>query len=399
MEQLHTPPNLTARRLTQVLADFKILGDVTAVQNGPTVTMYEFEAARGTKISKLVALESDIARCMGVTSARVTLIPGNTAIGIELPNIDRETVSLMALFASDEWLNSTASLPIILGKDMVGQTVVVDLATMPHLLMAGTTGSGKSIGMHSMIASLLYRYTSDQCRLILIDPKMLEMTQYAGLPHLLTPVITDPTKAVTALKWTLTEMERRYRIMSQLNVRNIIDFNTYVTHAEDASLAQCETYYDNTGQRHHNYSNLPLEAMPYIVVVIDEVADLMMVAGPEIEYTVQRLSQMARAAGIHLIMATQRPSVNIITGSIKANFPSRITFRLQGKIDSRTIIGQPGAEQLIGNGDMLFMSGANLTRIQGAYANTADIQRLIDFRCQQQDAAYIEEITEDDMVD
>lgn len=399
MENVATLPNQFARRLATVLADFGVSSEVTAAHKGPIVTLYEVSLARGVKASKVVSLASDIARCLAVTSARVTIVPGSMAVGIEVPNARREIVSLAELFRSDQWLETEAKLPIILGKDMTGYPVVVDLARMPHLLIAGTTGSGKSVGIHAMINSLLNRFTSAECRLILIDPKMLEMSQYSGIPHLLTPVIIEPEKAVTALKWTLLEMERRYQLMSQLNLRNISHYNEMIANTANANQL-VRTYeqvgFDDNGNPEYEYTTLPLERMPFIVVVIDEVADLMMVAGKEIEVTVQRLAQMARAAGIHLVMATQRPSVDIITGSIKANFPSRISFQLQSKIDSRTILGQPGAEQLVGNGDMMFMQGASLTRIQGAYVSTEEIEDLVMYRKSQQGCAYVEEITECD---
>ncbi len=396
MEINHTVSDLAAKRLTNVLSQFGIIASVVGIHKGPIITLYEIELKPGIRASKVIGLASDVARCMAVKSARIALVPGSTTLGIELPNTVGEIVSLIELFGDAAWTDSVAAIPIVLGKNMTGEPIIVDLVKMPHLLIAGTTGSGKSIGIHSMIGSILARFTATECRLILVDPKMLEMTQYACIPHLLTPVITKPTEAIAALKWTLSEMERRYRLMSKLNVRNIAQFNKGVV---DAVMSGKKIYieqqigYDNNGADEFDSVEMPLEPMPFIVVVIDEVADLMVVAGKEIEMTVQRLAQMSRAAGIHLIMATQRPSVDIITGSIKANLPTRISFQLQSKIDSRTILGQPGAEQLVGNGDMLFMQGASLVRIQGAYVSTEEVDALVRYRCAEQAPSYIAEIT------
>jgi S-DNA-T family DNA segregation ATPase FtsK/SpoIIIE len=397
MEQNSTVSDLTSRRLTNVLSQFGVTASVIAVHKGPIITQYEVELKAGIRASKVIGLATDIARCMTAPSARIALVPGSTALGIELPNAKREVVSLVELLGSPAWDATTAAIPIILGKNMTGAPVIVDLAKMPHLLIAGTTGSGKSIGIHAMISSVLANFTAKQCRLILVDPKMLEMSQYARIPHLLTPVINNPEKAIAALKWTCSEMERRYRVMSQLNVRNIAAFNASIADAVQHRrpiLIEQQVGYDDNGDAEFDIVPMPLEPMPFIVVVIDEVADLMMLAGKEIEMTVQRLAQMSRAAGIHLIMATQRPSVDIITGSIKANFPSRISFQLQSKIDSRTILGQPGAEQLLGNGDLLLMEGARLVRIQGAFVSTEEIETLVRLRCAEQGPAYIEEITD-----
>jgi S-DNA-T family DNA segregation ATPase FtsK/SpoIIIE len=313
----------------------------------------------------------------------------------------REVVSLAELMRTTAWTNSNAVLPIILGKDMFGTPVVTDLAKMPHLLIAGTTGSGKSVGIHSILASLLYRFSSKDLRMILVDPKQLEMSQYAKIPHLLTPVINEPAQAVKALKWTLAEMEHRYRLMSNVNVRNIAHFNETVLSAAAAGTTlsyNTQVGFDSAGDPLYAEQEVLLETMPYIVVVIDEVADLMMTSGKDVEFAVQRLAQMARAAGIHVILATQRPSVDVITGSIKANFPSRISFQLQNKIDSRTILGTSGAEALLGNGDMLLLQGAQLTRIQGAFVDTQDVQKLVDFRCMEQDVLFLPEVVSDEMV-
>jgi S-DNA-T family DNA segregation ATPase FtsK/SpoIIIE len=397
MEQSTSKASLaTASKLTIVLRDFKIGGKVIAIRQGPIVTTYEFLPEAGIKAAKIANLTADIARCLAVRSARVTQIPESTAVGIELPNAVREVVTLAEMLRTPEWTLSTAALPIILGKDMLGKPVVADLARMPHLLIAGTTGSGKSIGIHSMIASLLYRFSATDLRMILVDPKQLEMSQYARIPHLATPVITEPSDAVQALKWTLEEMEHRYRLMSYINVRNMHEYNTAVRAAAGASRRityTAQVGFDADGDALYETQELPNDIMPYIVVIIDEVADLMITSGKEVEVAVQRLAQMARAAGIHLILATQRPSVDVITGTIKANFPSRISYQLQSKIDSRTIIGQPGAEALLGNGDLLLMLGAQLTRIQGAFVDVADVQKLVDFRCIEQEVNYIPHVT------
>jgi len=329
-----------ARLLETVLEDFGVRGEIIHVRPGPVVTLYELEPAPGIKSSRVIGLADDIARSMSAIAARVAVVPGRNAIGIELPNPSRETVYLRELLASRDYENSKAKLGLALGKTINGDSVIADLAKMPHLLVAGTTGSGKSVAINTMILSLLYKWTPQECRLIMIDPKMLELSVYDGIPHLLTPVVTDPKKAVVALKWTVREMEDRYRRMSKLGVRNV------------------QTGFDrDTGEAIYETEELAFEKMPYIVVIIDEMADLMMVAGKDIEGAVQRLAQMARAAGIHVVMATQRPSVDVITGTIKANFPTRISFQVTSKIDSRTILGEQGAEQLLGMGDMLYMAG------------------------------------------
>ncbi|MBZ0218492.1 MAG: hypothetical protein K8F25_18190, partial [Fimbriimonadaceae bacterium] len=349
-----------ARMLEGVLEDYGIRGEIINVRPGPVVTLYELEPAPGIKSSRVIGLSDDIARSMSAISARIAVIPGKNAIGIELPNTDREIVFLRELLASENFERTKAKLPLVLGKTIGGEAVIADLSRMPHLLIAGTTGSGKSVGINSMILSLLYRLPPDKCKLIMVDPKMLELSVYDGIPHLLTPVVTDPKKAVVALKWTVREMEERYKNMSRLGVRNVEGFNQRVVEAKKAGEVisrTVQTGFDrDTGQAVYESEEMELEPMPYIVVIIDEMADLMMVAGKDIEGTVQRLAQMARAAGIHIITATQRPSVDVITGTIKANFPTRISFQVTSKIDSRTILGEMGAEQLLGQGDMLYMA-------------------------------------------
>ncbi|RUW00725.1 DNA translocase FtsK, partial [Mesorhizobium sp. M1A.F.Ca.IN.020.03.1.1] len=347
-----------ARLLEGVLEDFGVKGEIIHVRPGPVVTLYELEPAPGIKSSRVIGLSDDIARSMSAIACRVAVVPGRNAIGIELPNAKRETVYLREIMASRDFETTKAKLALALGKTINGEAVIVDIAKMPHVLVAGTTGSGKSVAINTMILSLLYRLTPQECRLIMIDPKMLELSVYDGIPHLLTPVVTDPKKAVVALKWTVREMEDRYRKMSKVGVRNIDGFNARVSQAEkkgEKISRTVQTGFDRqTGEAIYETEDLDLEPMPYIVVIIDEMADLMMVAGKDIEGAVQRLAQMARAAGIHVIMATQRPSVDVITGTIKANFPTRISFQVTSKIDSRTILGEQGAEQLLGMGDMLY---------------------------------------------
>ena len=368
-----------ARMLEGVLEDFGVKGEIINVRPGPVVTLYELEPAPGIKSSRVIGLADDIARSMSAIAARVAVVPGRNAIGIELPNAKRETVYLRELLACQDFENTKANLALALGKTIGGEPVFADLARMPHLLIAGTTGSGKSVGINTMILSLLYRMTPEQCRLIMIDPKMLELSVYDGIPHLLSPVVTDPKKAVVALKWAVREMEDRYRKMSKLGVRNIDGFNARVAQAEkpraSRSRRTVQTGFDRqTGEPIYETEQIDLEPMPYIVVIIDEMADLMMVAGKDIEGAVQRLAQMARAAGIHVIMATQRPSVDVITGTIKANFPTRISFQVTSKIDSRTILGEQGAEQLLGKGDMLYMAGGG--RIRASTAPSSPTTRL-----------------------
>ena len=350
-----------ARLLEGVLDDFGVKGEIINVRPGPVVTLYELEPAPGVKSSRVIGLADDIARSMSAISARVAVVQGRNAIGVELPNQRRETVFLREMIGSQDFETSKHKLAIALGKTIGGEPVIVDLAKMPHLLVAGTTGSGKSVAINTFILSLLYRLEPKQCRLIMVDPKMLELSVYDGIPHLLTPVVTDPKKAVVALKWAVREMEDRYRKMSKVGVRNIDGFNQRVVEAAakgEAITRQVQDGFDpETGELLYRQEEMSLEELPYIVVVVDEMADLMMVAGKDIEGAIQRLAQMARAAGIHLIMATQRPSVDVITGTIKANFPTRISFQVTSKIDSRTILGEQGAEQLLGQGDMLYMAG------------------------------------------
>jgi S-DNA-T family DNA segregation ATPase FtsK/SpoIIIE len=345
------------------------------------VTLYELEPARGTKTSRVIALSDDIARSMSAASARVAVVPGRNVIGIELPNIRREIVALRELLESEAWRDAGAHLPIVLGKSIAGDPIIADLARMPHLLIAGTTGSGKSVGVNSMILSLLYKHSPEQCRLLMIDPKMLELSVYNGIPHLLTPVVTDPHKAATALKWLVAEMDERYKRMSKLSVRNIELFNNRVRNARKRGERLARTvqtgFDEDTGQAIYEKEGLDLDTMPYIVVVVDEFADLMMVAGKEVEAAVQRLAQMARAAGIHIIMATQRPSVDVITGTIKANFPTRISFKVASKVDSRTILNEQGAEQLLGQGDMLYSSGAGkIIRVHGTFVSDEEVEQV-----------------------
>ena len=371
-----------ARLLEGVLEDFGVRGEIINVRPGPVVTLYELEPAPGIKSSRVISLADDIARSMSAISARVAVIPGKNAIGIELPNVHRETVYLRELLASTDFDGSKAKLALSLGKTINGEPVIADLAKMPHLLVAGTTGSGKSVSINTMILSLLYRLKPEQCRLIMIDPKMLELSVYDGIPHLLAPVVTDPKKAVVALKWTVREMEDRYKKMSKLGVRNIEGYNQRIALAarkKEVLTRTVQTGFDHeTGEPIFETEELQLEAMPFIVVLIDEMADLMMVAGKDIEGAVQRLAQMARAAGIHVIMATQRPSVDVITGTIKANFPTRISFQVTSKIDSRTILGEQGAEQLLGQGDMLYMAGGGrIQRVHGPFVADQEVESIV----------------------
>ena len=387
-----------AKMLKTVLDDFGVRGEIVKVRPGPVVALYELEPAPGTKSARVVALADDIARSMSAISARVAVIPGRNVIGIELPNQRREMVGLRELLASDALERSGGALTLALGKDISGAPVLVDLARMPHLLIAGTTGSGKSVGINVMILSLLYRLSPDVCKFILIDPKMLELSVYDGIPHLLTPVVTEPGKAVVALKWTVREMEERYRAMSQLGVRNIAGFNARVIAAKrkgETLKRRVQTGFDEDGKPKFEEQELDLQPLPLIVVVVDEMADLMIVAGKEIESAVQRLSQMARAAGIHLIMATQRPSVDVITGTIKANFPTRISFQVTSKIDSRTILGEQGAEQLLGQGDMLFMaSGGRVTRVHGPFVSDSEVEAVVQSLKAQGEPQYLEAVTQ-----
>ncbi|MEQ9326792.1 MAG: DNA translocase FtsK 4TM domain-containing protein [Rhodospirillales bacterium] len=390
-----------ARMLESVLSDFGVNGEIVKVNPGPVVTLYELEPAPGTKTSRVIGLADDIARSMSAISVRIATIPGRSVIGIELPNRKRETVYLHELLAARSYEKSSAKLLMALGKDIGGTPEFADLARMPHLLIAGTTGSGKSVGINAMILSLLYRCTPDECRMIMIDPKMLELSVYDGIPHLLSPVVTDPGKAVVALKWAVREMEDRYRAMSQLGVRNIAGFNERLARARenDEELKRTvQTGFDaETGKPIFEEQAMDLEPLPYIVIVVDEMADLMLVAGKDVEAAIQRLAQMARAAGIHLIMATQRPSVDVITGTIKANFPTRISFQVTSKIDSRTILGEQGAEQLLGQGDMLHMAGGGrITRLHGPFVSDEEVGAIVEHLKAQAVPAYIEAVTEED---
>ena len=371
-----------ARMLEAVLDDYGVKGQITAVHPGPVVTLYELEPAPGLKASRVIGLSDDIARSMSALSARVSTVPGRTVIGIELPNARREKVLLREILASRAFGDGTQPLPLALGKDIGGGPVVANLAKMPHLLIAGTTGSGKSVAINTMILSLLYKLTPEECRLIMIDPKMLELSVYDGIPHLLSPVVTDPKKAVVALKWVVSEMEERYRKMSKMGVRNIEGYNSRVREAlskDEMFKRTVQTGFDeDTGEPIFETEEFQPETFPYIVVIVDEMADLMMVAGKEIEACIQRLAQMARASGIHLIMATQRPSVDVITGTIKANFPTRISFQVTSKIDSRTILGEQGAEQLLGMGDMLYMAGGSrITRVHGPFVSDEEVEEVV----------------------
>ena len=390
----------SAEELGNVLVDFGVKGEIGRVRPGPVVTLYEFEPAPGVKSARVINLADDIARSMAARSARVAVVRGRNAIGIELPNRRRETVFLRDMLASRDFKDTDASLPIALGEDIGGKPYFADLAKMPHLLVAGTTGSGKSVGINAMILSLMYSLSPDQCKFIMIDPKMLELSIYDGAPHLLTPVVTNPKKAVVALKWTVREMENRYRNMSKVGVRSIGGYNEKVRAAQKSGEAVTRTvmtgFDKQTGEAVYETQSLEMEFMPFIVVVIDEMADLMMVAGKDIEGTVQRLAQMARAAGIHLIMATQRPSVDVITGTIKANFPTRISFSVSSKIDSRTILGEQGAEQLLGMGDMLYMaSGRKPRRLHGPFVSDDEVEKIADFVKAQGAPSYLEDITVD----
>ncbi|MCV9935981.1 DNA translocase FtsK [Boseaceae bacterium BT-24-1] len=368
--------------LEGILEDFNVRGEVVQACPGPVVTLYELEPAPGTKSSRVISLADDIARSMSAISARVAVVQGKNAIGIELPNAKRETVFLRELLASQDFEGTKHKLALCLGKTIGGEPVIADLARMPHLLVAGTTGSGKSVAINTMILSILYRLKPEECRLIMVDPKMLELSVYDGIPHLLTPVVTDPKKAVVALKWAVREMEERYKKMSKLGVRNIDGFNLRVAEAAAAGeviTRTVQTGFDkHSGEAIYEEEAMDLSPLPYIVVIVDEMADLMMVAGKEIEGTIQRLAQMARAAGIHVVLATQRPSVDVITGTIKANFPTRISFQVTSKIDSRTILGEMGAEQLLGQGDMLYMAGGGrITRVHGPFVSDAEVEKVV----------------------
>ena len=387
-----------AKILETVLADFGVQGAVTKIRPGPVVTLYEFEPAAGIKSSRIIGLADDIARSMSAVSVRVAVIPGKNVMGIELPNLSREIVTLRETLACKEYERPSMQLALALGKDIGGSAVIADLARMPHLLIAGTTGSGKSVAINTMILSLLYRLPPEKCRLVMIDPKMLELSAYDDIPHLLCPVVTDPKKAVIALRWTVREMEERYRSMSTMGVRNIASYNARLQEAMDCGeviTRTLQTGFDpETGEPVYEEQPLDMKQLPYIVVVVDEMADLMLVAGKEVEASVQRIAQMARAAGIHLIMATQRPSVDVITGTIKANFPTRISFQVTSKIDSRTILGEAGAEQLLGQGDMLYMAnGGRITRVHGPLVTDGEVEKVVKHIKKQTKPQYVEEVT------
>jgi len=390
-----------ARLLEGVLEDFGVKGDIINVRPGPVVTLYELEPAPGVKSSRVIGLADDIARSMSAISARVAVVAGRNAIGIELPNHKREMVFLREMLACEDFEKSKLKLPIALGKTIGGEPVIVDLATMPHLLVAGTTGSGKSVGINTMILSLLYRFKPEECRLIMVDPKMLELSVYDGIPHLLTPVVTDVKKAVVALKWAVREMEDRYRKMSKVGVRNIGGFNARLAEAREKGEVIIRTvqtgFNKETGEAVYEQEEMSLDALPYIVVVVDEMADMMIQVGKEVEGTIQRLAQMARAAGIHLIMATQRPSVDVVTGTIKANFPTRISFQVTSKIDSRTILGEMGGEQLLGQGDMLYMAGGGrISRVHGPFVSDQEVEKVVAHLKTQGVPEYIEGVTKEE---
>jgi len=403
----HSAPKLdklalerNARLLETVLDDFNVKGEITAVRTGPVVTMYELEPAPGIKASRVIGLAEDIARNMSAISARVSSIPGKTVMGIELPNADRQTIAFKELAACDAFVNAKGTLPIILGKDIAGEPIVADLAAMPHLLVAGTTGSGKSVGLNCILLSLLYRFTPDECRLILIDPKVLELKSYDDIPHLLSQVVTEPSKAVRALKWAVEEMERRYRQMSSIGARNIAGFNERVRTAAAKGKPlgrRVQTGFDpDTGEELFEEEQLDYQPLSQIVLIVDELADLMVTVGKEVEVLIQRLSQKSRAAGIHLIMATQRPSVDVITGVIKANLPTRISFNVTSRIDSRTILGEQGAEQLLGKGDMLYKPGSGaLVRVHGPFVSDEEVEQVAEHWRGQGKPDYVDAVTEE----
>jgi S-DNA-T family DNA segregation ATPase FtsK/SpoIIIE len=393
-----------SRALEGVLGDFGVRGEIVKAHPGPVVTLYELEPAPGIKSSRVIGLADDIARSMSALSARVAVVPGRNAIGIELPNPHREKVYLRELLAVKDGNESVAKLPLCLGKNIGGESIIVDLARMPHLLIAGTTGSGKSVAINTMILSLVYRLRPDQCRLIMVDPKMLELSVYDGIPHLLTPVVTDPKKAVVALKWAVREMEERYKKMSKLGVRNIDGYNARLIEAKSKGEELTRTVHTGfdkeTGKAVYENEKLDLDPLPYIVIIVDEMADLMMVAGKDIEGAVQRLAQMARAAGLHVILATQRPSVDVITGTIKANFPTRISFQVTSKIDSRTILGEMGAEQLLGQGDMLYMAGGGrISRVHGPFVSDEEVEKVVRHLKSQGQPEYLEAVTAEEPTD
>jgi S-DNA-T family DNA segregation ATPase FtsK/SpoIIIE len=393
-----------ARLLETVLSDYGVKGEVTRVRPGPVVTLYEFEPAAGIKSSRVIGLSDDVARSMSAISARISVITGSSALGIELPNAHRETVYMRDLCEDSAYQKTEAKLPLVLGKDISGEPIIADLARMPHVLVAGTTGSGKSVAINTMIMSLVYHHTPEQCKFIMIDPKMLELSVYDNIPHLLAPVVTEPGKAVVALKWTVKEMEQRYRLMSNLGVRNIDNYNKRLAEAKKSGeelTRSVQTGFDpETGKPIMEKQALDTTPLPFIVVIVDEMADLMLVAGKEIEGSIQRLAQMARAAGIHIIMATQRPSVDVITGVIKANFPTRISFQVTSKIDSRTILGEQGAEQLLGQGDMLYMAGGGrITRVHGPFISDKEVETIVSYLKTQGEPHYEAAVTIDPEAD
>ena len=397
--QSSTALESNARMLESSLEDYRVMGKIETVRPGPVVTLYELAPAPGTKAARVISLSDDIARSMCALSARISTVPGRSVIGIELPNHQRETVYLKELLSTREFGDSRMALPIALGKDISGDPFVVDLASMPHMLIAGTTGSGKSVGINTMILSLLYRLSPDDCRFIMVDPKMLELSVYDGIPHLLAPVVTDPKKAVVALKWVVAEMEERYRLMSKMGVRNIGGYNNKVHDAlargEKLTRTVATGFDQETGEQIFETEEFEPKTLPFIVVIVDEMADLMMVAGKDIEACIQRLAQMARASGIHLIMATQRPSVDVITGTIKANFPTRVSFEVSSKVDSRTILGEQGAEQLLGKGDMLYMSGGGkITRVHGPFVSDEEVEQVVNHLLATGRPEYLTEIIE-----
>jgi len=386
--------------LENVIKEFNIDAKVIGINPGPIVTLYELEPAPGIQTRRIISLADDIARSMSAQSARISNVSGKNAVGVELPNQERETIYLREIFGSKDFDLNNSKLPLVFGKDISGKTVIRDLAKMPHLLIAGTTGSGKSVGLNAMILSLLYSLRPDQCKFIMIDPKMLELSVYDEIPHLITPVVTNPRKAIYSLKWLVREMENRYKLMTKLGVRNIQSFNEKINEKKingDVVIEKIQTGFDSeTGQPIFEDKKINLKPLPFIVVIIDEIADLMLVSGRDVEANFQRLSQMARAAGIHLIVATQRPSVDVITGTIKANFSSRISYQVASKIDSRTIIGDQGAEYLLGQGDMLFMSGAgNISRVHGPFVKDDEIGKVVKFLKSQGKPSYVDGITED----
>ncbi len=390
-----------ASLLESVLADFGVYGKITKVSPGPVVTLYELEPSPGTRSSRVISLADDIARNMSAVSVRVAVVQGRNVIGIELPNKKREMVFLRDLLSSEAYTDHKGAIPLVLGKDIAGMPIITDMIRMPHLLIAGTTGAGKSVAINTMILSLLYRLPPEKCRFIMIDPKMLELSIYEGIPHLLAPVVTEPKKAIMALKWTVREMEERYRAMSKLGVRNIDGYNIRLREAaknKESLTRTVQTGFDReTGKPIYEEQPLDLTPLPFIVVIVDEMADLMLVAGKEIEAAVQRLAQMARAAGIHIMMATQRPSVDVITGTIKANFPTRISFQVTSKIDSRTILGEQGAEQLLGQGDMLFRAdGGRITRVHGPFVSDKEVEDVVSFLKAQGEPDYLDEVTEEE---